>query len=427
MNKLNIGVVGGGFVGLTLAAKLLKIPTTSVTVVEVNPDKLQSFEKGDYLVWEPGLKQSLDNGYQSGRLRFSTEIDDPQIIFVCVGTPKDRSFGDQVKVIRDLVTHLSQSLRAGGAIFLRSTVPVGTTKIIGDQLVSLGRSDLDLAFVPERTAEGVALLELDSLPQIIGADSPVTLGRSMQALRLLGFSPVPCSSSKVAEMAKLTCNTWRDTIFGYANEIALMSEQLGVSSREVIEVANLDYPRGGIPKPGPVGGPCLSKDSYILFSSLPEQNLSLIMTARSMNESLMSIAHEFIQKEYKNRGQLKIQFLGASFKGHPKTNDVREGITDLLIRMIANSPNSANIEINVWDGSLTDVDFLHIGNFVRESGPEKKPDIIVFGNNSEWVQSNVVQDYLSGLQNEPLFIDLWGVSQHFNLSSRHSYLLGEPR
>ena len=111
---------------------------------------------------------------------------------------------------------------------------------------------------------------------------------------------IPVSSIETAEMMKLIDNTYRDVRFAYANEIAIICEILKLDAKECIEKANFQYPRNNIPMPSPgVGGPCLSKDPYILAHVANQYgyNPEVISHSRWVNEYIPSfLAKKIVRK-----------------------------------------------------------------------------------------------------------------------------------
>jgi len=194
-------------------------------------------------------------------------------------------------------------------------------------ILSKSKTKFNLAFCPERTLEGQALKELRELPQIVGG---VDLESSVKAAQLFQFlTPmvVRVSSLETAELIKLIDNVARDVLFAFANEVAKISDAVGVSAIEVIKAGRLGYSRTNLPIPGPVGGPCLEKDSYILIESLEEKNLvpKITLDARKLNESQPEEIANYlaeITKEILPDNPI-ISLLGIAFKGRPVTDDLR--------------------------------------------------------------------------------------------------------
>jgi len=420
---MNILIVGGGFVGLTLAAKLLKTKQHKVTVLEINHEKINNFYHQQYGIYEPGLDEILSSSFADKRINFIQKIDNTKfsVVFVCINTNKAEV--NRLEKQISMINLLSNNLVNSGHIYLRSTVPVGTTAKIYDAIQSSPRSDIKVFYAPERTAEGVALKELDSLPQIIGSPESTSLKIGANMLNTLGFEIIETTNSETAEFIKLMCNIWRDSTFAISNEFAMIAESLSLDVFEIIEKANFQYPRATIPKPGPVGGPCLSKDTYLFFESL-DQSLhenSIILRSRKQNEKLVDLAFDVINKYVEiNPNKNKICFLGATFKGKPRTNDFRNSFTQDLINML----NSHNFEIKVWDPTLTPPDLLEHSNLLAKDLELNNSDIVVIGNNANFIFENEVNVFLESLIDSALIVDMWGVTRQLKNLRANIYSFG---
>jgi nucleotide sugar dehydrogenase len=425
--KSEILVIGGGFVGLTLAAKLLKTKSCHITILENNPSRFLSLKNEKYYVDEPGLHEILEAGVSDLRLNFidSVSSDLFDSVFVCIGTLPNFISEESTKQVINLTHVVGKSLKRNGLVFLRSTVTIGATQTFADQLKILERSDAQVFFLPERTAEGVALAELDSLPQIIGPTIGTNVSDARVYLTELGFELIECSGSRAAEFVKLICNAWRDTVFGISNEIALMAEQLGLDSTEIISAANNKYPRANIPSPGPVGGPCLFKDSHILLESFNKsfRDQSIIGTARSVNEKVESKIYERLSAHLdKSNLDREILFIGAAFKGFPKTNDIRNGVTANIVKKIQDSKKP--ILIKIWDPTLGIESLNELSIYSVDTLVGMTPSVVVIGNNSNELMTNEVMTLFANLSEETLIIDPWRSYTDSDDSSADLYQLG---
>ena len=425
--KSNILVIGGGFVGLTLAAKLLKTKSCHVTILENNPSRFLSLKNEKYYVDEPGLHEILEACVSDLRLNFidSVSLELFDSIFICIGTLPTFISEESSKQVIDLTHVVGKSLKRNGLVFLRSTVTIGATQTFADQLKILERPDAQVFFLPERTAEGVALAELDSLPQIIGPTVDTNVSDARVYLTELGFELIECSDSRTAEFVKLICNAWRDTVFGISNEIALMAEQLGLDSAEIISAANNKYPRANIPLPGPVGGPCLFKDSYILLESFNKsfKDQSIIASARSVNEKIESKIYERLSAHLdKSNLDREILFIGAAFKGFPKTNDTRNGVTANIVNKIQDVKKPTLIKI--WDPTILIEPLNELSIYSVDTLVGVTPSVVVIGNNSKNLMTNEVMTLFANLSEETLIIDPWRSYTDSDDSSAYLYQLG---
>jgi nucleotide sugar dehydrogenase len=405
-------IVGGGFVGLTLTARLLKDKNMSVVLIDSDKNKIMNFNKKNFGVAEPGLDKVLTTAMGEDRLKFDPDLPSTQcgFMFVCISTPKNQTIEENLEYLYQIFDKFNEVLIHNASIFLRSTVQIGTTSRLKKYIENSNRNDISVFYAPERTAEGVALKELDVLPQILGSTNQNELSKGTQILTSLGFTVVPVSNSDSAEFLKLMCNVWRDTSFAISNDFAMMGESLNLDTYELIEKANFEYPRSRIPLPGPVGGPCLSKDTYILLESLPK-NFSqnrLVGAARVLNESLEEIALSKIHDySVKKSGSMRIVFLGAAFKGKPDTNDFRESFTKNLVEKLLKS--KLELQISIWDANLTPVDLFEYAKFYLSALHENDFDVIVIGNNSSLILSEDITKYLNNVGKDAIIIDMWGV------------------
>jgi len=139
-------------------------------------------------------------------------------------------------------------------------------------------------------------------------------------------------------MIKLIDNSYRDTHFAFANQIALLCETMNLNALECIQQANFKYPRNNIPIPSPgVGGPCLSKDSYILLQIAKKMDYTpeIITQSRKINDYIpIYISRKVVDALFNIKNDLKttkVFVLGFAYKGNPPTDDTRESSTFSLI------------------------------------------------------------------------------------------------
>lgn len=420
-------IIGGGYVGLTLSAKLIKTPDTILTVLEADNERKKQLEERIFPVSEPGLDSILLAAIHDKRLIFSVSHESElyDAVFICVGTPPSITLEKLPENIFGLINLIKTNLKKNGLVFLRSTVTIGTTESFASTLEDVGRSDINTFFLPERTAEGVALIELDTLPQIIGPTKKSNIGLATEFLQGVGFSLIECSNSKTAEFVKLISNAWRDTVFGISNEIALMAEVLNLDAYDVINVANYKYQRANIPLPGPVGGPCLYKDSHILLRAFSSEfrEQSIIFAARSTNEKVETLIYDKIVHHLNiHKSRSNVLFIGAAFKGSPKTNDIRNGLTSNLIRRLLNTYQQ--IELSIWDPTLNTQDLLDLSIFKINTLTNILPTIVILGNDSKEIFTEEIIHFLNKLSPESLIIDPWRVHKNIGNAKAKFYQLG---
>lgn len=323
-------IVGLGYVGVTLAAGLAS--TGSVVLgFDVSAARIGAMRRGDLAFYEPDLAETIA-GLPPGRLEVTDTLPDrlPPATVVCVGTPLSAETHEpDLTEVQRVADRLGARLAEGQLVVVRSTVPVGTTR--GVVLAALHRhvSLVRLAVCPERTIQGQALRELRELPQVIGGlDGPSTAAAA-QLFGALSPEQVRMSSLEAAELVKLVNNAHTDTIYGFGNEVALVTEALGLDAEEVIHAANVNYPRPDLARPGYVGGGCLTKDPHLLVASTAGSGHvpRLVEAARTLNESVPEHQADRLLRALKDRpaaaGSPRVLVCGLAYKGRPPTDDVR--------------------------------------------------------------------------------------------------------
>lgn len=319
-----VAVIGLGRVGLPLAIGFAR-GGLHVRGVEVDAQRRAAIELGKMPFLERDADQQLLEAVGSGRLRVSEDaaeaVPDADAVVLCVGTPLGADRRPNYAELREALERLVPHLRPGQLLVQRSTVSPGTLdKVVRPYLherVPDVAGRLLLAACPERIAEGKAMAELGTLPEIVGADDEPSARATEALFRVLGPAKrILVTDPSSAELAKLFTNVYRYVNFALANEFALLSEYFGADAHEVIRMVNEDYPRAAIPRPGPAGGPCLSKDGYFLVEelSLPD----FVLLASKLNDSAPAYLVRRLERDLADHGMAlagtHVAVLGRTFK-----------------------------------------------------------------------------------------------------------------
>jgi UDP-N-acetyl-D-mannosaminuronic acid dehydrogenase len=247
-----------------------------------------------------------------------------------VSTPVDpATHRPQLENLQSAARHVAERARPDTLVVVRSTVPVGASRGIVLPELACRTPSPRLAMAPERTIQGQALRELEELPQVVGGLDAASADAAGALFGRLARRVVRVSSLEAAELVKLVNNCHTDLIYGYGNEVALLAERWHLDPLEVIQAANLEYPRPDLSRPGYVGGGCLSKDPYILLSAAESVGHTpfLIGAARRLNEALpQHVAERVIGLIRHVRGRAegaRLAVLGWAYKGWPPTDDMR--------------------------------------------------------------------------------------------------------
>jgi UDP-N-acetyl-D-mannosaminuronic acid dehydrogenase len=323
-----IGVVGMGYVGLTLTAALARAGHT-VYGVDTQPKVLSELSRGRPHIYEPGVEEVFSE-LVGERIHIGTKLpgDGLDAAVICVSTPVDMAtYQPNLTNLAAAARDIARWCDPSTLVVVRSTVPIGTSRaiVLPPLLEAWGQALLVMA--PERTIQGQALRELVELPQVVGGLEEASLAAGVEVFGQLARQVVPVSSLEVAEMVKLSNNCHTDLIYAFGNELALIAEGHGIDPLEVIRATNVDYPRPDLSKPGYVGGGCLSKDPYLMMSSATGRMPQLVQGARELNEYMpLHVANAVVDMLRAERGSTEgacISVLGWAYKGWPPTDDMR--------------------------------------------------------------------------------------------------------
>lgn len=328
---MRIGIIGLGYVGLTLAVAAAS-KGIDVYGVEVNRQIKECLKANHAHFYEPGL-DSLIKRHNNRTLHVVDEFpsDIPYDAFIItVGTPlKDGEKTPDFAYIKSALMSVEHVYDGSQLMILRSTVSVGTTRrVVLPFLAGMcGRKEDEIlvSMCPERTLEGRAVEELTHLPQIVSGNNDKSIEMAQKIFRRMTPCVVEADSLEEAELIKLYCNTYRDMTFAIGNAFCMAAQEFEVDGVSAIEHANYGYARSNIAKPGFVAGPCLEKDAYILINNMPDcDSKDFILSARRFNESLEDIVVDWVGKRIGRPDEKKVLVLsGMAFKGQPETSDLR--------------------------------------------------------------------------------------------------------
>jgi UDP-N-acetyl-D-mannosaminuronic acid dehydrogenase len=324
-------VGGGGHVGLPLAIAFAD-RGARVAIYDVSDSAVDCVNAGRLPFDEPGAAPLLERAVASGRLRASTDptvVGSAEHVVVVIGTPVDEHLNPNQTAIPRALGSCSTYLRDGQLLVLRSTVFPGVTALVEKMIAGLGVS-IEVAFCPERIAEGKAMTELFELPQIVSARSPQGMDRAGKLFSLLTDSVVELSPEE-AELAKLFTNVWRYIKFAAANQFYMMANDRGLDFERIRKGLSQDYPRAAdMPGAGFAAGPCLFKDTMQLAAS-NHNNFALGHTAMTINEGLpLYVVHQLEQKH--DLTSMTVGILGMAFKS--ESDDIRSSLSYKLKRIL---------------------------------------------------------------------------------------------
>lgn len=319
-------MVGAGYVGLTTAVCLAERAHDTVCV-DIDTARVARLTTGVTPLDEPGLSELLESGLRSGTLRFSThyhQLADREVVFLCVPTPSGADGSADLSAVDAAVAGLAGVLEPGALLAVKSTVPVGTTRRLSEQL---GARRIRAVSNPEFLRESHAVYDFRHPDRIlIGADDAAAAD-TMEQLYGAPSGAALRMSPESAELAKYASNAFLAVKISYANSLAQLCARVGADVGDVTRCMGADIrigPHFLAPGPG-WGGSCLPKDTAELLHTgrTHGTDLAEVSSARVTNARQSDRIVEALDRTVPvPLAQARITALGLTFKAG--TCDVRD-------------------------------------------------------------------------------------------------------
>ena len=361
---MKLCMIGTGYVGLVSGVCFADLGN-DVVCVDKDIFKINKLKKGIIPIYEPGLSELVKKNYKSGRLSFTTNLSEAiknsQVIFICVGTPtKKNSNAADLSQVFNVAKEIGKFIKSFKIIVTKSTVPVTTgDKIEKILLKKAKRKNFSVISNPEFLREGDAINDFFFPDRIVIGTSDKRTNKLMHSL----YAPLLSkgakyvnSSRRGAELIKYASNAFLATKITFINELANLSEKIGVNIEDISIGMGLDKRIGGrFLRAGPAyGGSCFPKDTRAIVDTAKEfkTDLSIIKNVIKSNENRSKILLNRVSKLLKNKIKNKrITFLGVTFKAN--TDDMRESSSLVMIPSLI----SKGAKIKYYDPSGYKKDF----------------------------------------------------------------------
>ncbi len=342
--QATIGVIGLGYIGLCLLEAFGK-KGFSLIGHDHDEKRVEMLNKGEaYYNFLPSSR--FFPWIQNGQFTVSTDpsvLEKADIIIVSVSTSLDRHRLPDISSIHHAFETFSKHIQKGQLVVLQSTTYPGTTEkeiipLLEESGLKVGK-DFSLAYVPEISDPGNSDYAFTKVPRIIGGITPTCLEMASALYQSIGCKTVPCSSTQVAEAAKILQNTYRLVNISLINEMKIMFDRMDLDVWEVIEAA-ATKPFGFeafYPGPG-VGGDCIPVVPAFLSWEAQETDgpTSMMDLAGTVNTSIpyyvVSKVGEILNQHQKSFSGSKILVLGVGYK--KDLNDIRESASLKLVYLL---------------------------------------------------------------------------------------------
>lgn len=318
-NKFKVSVVGGaGHIGLPLSLFISSFGH-DVTIIDTNQKVLEGLKGGNLPFYEEGLDKYLKKA-QKNNIKLSKnnqDISKSDFVIITLGSSSEAKDIDLFKKVMDDVI---KNIKQESNLILRSTIDISSIEEIRSNPEFIEKN-INLAYCPERIAEGMSLIELPQIPQIIGISDDNNFLIFQNFFNTLNIESIKTTYQN-AVFIKLFTNTYRFSEFSIVNEFFNIAHKNSIDFDEIIKIAKKDYPRlKNMPSKGFVGGPCLIKDSKTFYENYAKNNI-LLSAIQNINSDFFKSILDTCNKLFEEK--IVIQ-LGITFK--PNSDDLRSSLS----------------------------------------------------------------------------------------------------
>ncbi|MGE8080428.1 nucleotide sugar dehydrogenase [Peribacillus loiseleuriae] len=361
MNK-KLCVVGLGYIGLPTAVMFAN-HGLKVHGVDINEKAVSLIKNKQLHIEENGLQERLNAAIDNGNFTVSTTPEEADVFILAVPSPINEDKTANLEYVRSATKAIKPYVKKGNLVILESTVPPRTVEdVMMPVLIETGLNigtELFVSHSPERVIPGKVFDELVNNDRIVGGINEESAKMTEELYRVFVKGTIHLTDATTAEMVKVIENTYRDVNIAFANELAKISERIGVNAWEAIKLANY-HPRVNIHTPGPgVGGHCIAVDPWFLVELQPEL-ANLVHMSRTINDSMPKYTAEkaknILDSKHIQHGRATV--LGLAFKAN--IDDTRESpsleviknLQTLGIDVVAYDPH---VKVNINDYQTQDL------------------------------------------------------------------------
>lgn len=377
-NKMNnVVMMGLGYIGLPTSA-LIASKGLNVLGVDINPSVIDTVNKGEIHIIEPGLSNLVKNVVSSGNLRASQKPEVADAYLIVVPTPFTGDHEPDTSYVESATRALIPLLKNGDLYVIESTSPVHTTedmaKIIFSKRPEL-KDKIYIAYCPERVLPGNVLYELEHNDRVIGGINEISTEKAKAFYKTFVKAELHSTNCRTAEMCKLTENSSRDSQIAFANELSLICDKADINVWDLINLAN-KHPRVNILQPGcGVGGHCIAVDPWFIVSEFRLES-KIIAAAREVNNyksfwCAEKVSNSILSYELKMGRRPSVALMGLAFK--PDIDDLRESPAKYIAQKIIQHSN--NDDIYIVEPNLKEHKIFKLEYY---KSAYEKADIVVF-------------------------------------------------
>jgi UDPglucose 6-dehydrogenase len=334
-----VAVIGTGYVGLTTGVCLAHLGH-DVVCADIDASKVERLSRGEATILEVGLDELLREGLDSGRLQFvlgaATAAATAEFIYLCVPTPQGADGSADMSYIEAAAREISPVLKPGSIVVNKSTVPVGSTRLVEH---ALGRSDVSVVSNPEFLREGSAVGDFMKPDRVVIGSEDQSAAIRVASLYISVPSPLMVTDPASAETIKYASNAFLATKLSFVNAVAAVCEAVGADVNDVVLGMGYDKRIGHeFLRPGPGwGGSCFPKDTRAMLRIAADAgyDFGLLQGVLTVNEEQFERTTEkIVDMAGGSVDGVTIAVWGLTFKAN--TDDRRDSPSlEIISRLVA--------------------------------------------------------------------------------------------
>jgi len=354
---MKLCIIGTGYVGLVTGTCLADLGN-EVIFCDTDVNKISSLKKKEIPIYEPGLKEVLLRNFEKDRIALSTDtaraIEQSSVVFITVGTPEDHTGAADLSYIKCVAEEIGKSLNEYKVIVNKSTVPVGTSRLVASIIAreSGGNVAFDVVSNPEFLREGSAVEDFMNPYRVVIGSSSERAAEIMTKLYEPLKTNVLVTDPASSEMIKYTSNAFLAAKVSFINAVSNICSVVGADVIKVAEGMGLDKRIGpDFLQPGPgFGGSCFPKDCKALIKTADDHGYDfyLLKAVMQVNEDQKRYVGKWVEELLDDLKDKQIGVLGLAFK--PETDDMRESAAITVIEYLMEK----GAKVRAYDPIATD-------------------------------------------------------------------------
>jgi UDPglucose 6-dehydrogenase len=376
---MNISVIGTGYVGLVSGTCFAEMGN-DVICIDNDPDKLAKFKNAEVTIYEPGLEIIFKRNIEKKRLSFTDSLKEAvlktDVIFLCLPTPQGEDGSADLQYVLGSAKEIGKIMKDSGKndykiIVNKSTVPVGTAKLVENEIKAGGYENFDVVSNPEFLREGFAVVDFMKPDRIvIGSDSHKAFAKMRELYEPFVRQGNPIIEMNIAssEVTKYAANSYLAMRITYMNELANFCEAVGADVDLVRKGMGTDSRIGKrflFPGIG-YGGACFPKDvnAFIKTSTDNGSELTLLKVVDKINKAQKLVLYKKVIKHFGDLIGKHFAVWGLAFK--PNTDDMREAPSVTIINELLKS----GATVSAYDPAAMETAKFYLGDTIEYSENE---------------------------------------------------------